>query len=53
MLLGIGLIGSVTSTVTAFFVEEKNDSQNDKLEQELSDLKQELRLLREEIGKGR
>lgn len=53
MLLGIGLIGSVTSTVTAFFVEEKNDSQNDKLEQELSDIKQELRLLREEIGKGR
>lgn len=53
MLLGIGLIGSVTSTVTAFFVEEKNDSQNDKLEQELSDIKQELRLLREELGKGR
>lgn len=53
MLLGIGLIGSVTSTVTAFFVEEKNDSQNDKLEQELSDIKQELQFLREEIRKER
>jgi len=42
MILGIGLIGSVTSTVTAFFVDEKNDRENDELKNELTEIKEQL-----------
>ncbi|GMA67119.1 hypothetical protein GCM10025884_07460 [Leuconostoc gelidum subsp. gelidum] len=52
MVLGIGLIGSVTSTITAFFVDEKSDKENDQLKQELQDIKLELQLLHDEIKKG-
>ncbi|WP_090089915.1 ion transporter [Leuconostoc gasicomitatum] len=52
MILGIGLIGSVTSTVTAFFVDEKSDKENNQLKQELQDIKLELQLLHDEIKKG-
>lgn len=51
MLLGIGLIGSVTSTVTAFFVEEKSNTENDEIKRELADIKQELQMIRQDILK--
>lgn len=52
MILGIGLIGSVTSTVTAFFVDEKSNKENNELQHELKDIKLELKLLHEEIKKS-
>lgn len=52
MILGIGLIGSVTSTVTAFFVDEKNDKEKDDLQKELQDIKLELKELRKALTKG-
>lgn len=52
MILGIGLIGSVTSTVTAFFVDDKTDKDNDALKKELQDIKLELKEIREELKKG-
>ena len=53
MILGIGLIGSVTSTVTAFFVDDKTDKDNDALKKELQDIKLELKEIREELKKGK
>lgn len=52
MILGIGLIGSVTSTVTAFFIDDKTDKDNDALKKELQDIKLELKEMREELKKG-
>lgn len=49
MILGIGLIGSVTSTVTAFFLEEKNSRETLELKQELVDIQKELHMLRKLI----
>lgn len=51
MILGIGLIGSVTSTVTAFFLDEKNNKEKEDLKHELHDIKTELKLLRQDINK--
>jgi voltage-gated potassium channel len=51
MILGIGLIGSVTSTVTAFFVDDKTDKDNDALKKELQDIKLELKEIRKELKK--
>ncbi|GMA70633.1 ion transporter [Leuconostoc litchii] len=51
MILGIGLIGSVTSTVTAFFVDEKSEKENDLLKTELQDIKQELKEITKELSK--
>ncbi|MFT8426604.1 MAG: potassium channel family protein, partial [Leuconostoc mesenteroides] len=48
MILGIGLIGSVTSTVTAFFVDDKTDKDNDALKKALQDIKLELKKIRKE-----
>ena len=53
MLLGIGLIGSVTSTVTAFFLVETKEAEKNDIKDELSEIKQELKQLREEIQKNR
>ncbi len=45
------LIGSVTSTVTAFFVDDKTDKDNDALKKELQDIKLELKEIRKELKK--
>lgn len=51
MILGIGLIGSVTSTVTAYFVEEKKDEAKSNVETELQELKNQVKLLNDYIRK--
>lgn len=43
MLLGIGLIGSVTSTVTAFFLVETKEAEKNDIKDELSEIKQEIK----------
>jgi len=50
MILGIGLIGSVTSTVTAFFVDEKNDKENDELKNELKQIKNDLQEIKDQLN---
>lgn len=50
MILGIGLIGSVTSTVTAFFVDEKNDRENDELKNELKQIKNDLQEIKDQLN---
>lgn len=49
MILGIGLIGSVTSTVTAFFVDEKNDRENDELKNELKQIRNDLQEIKDQL----
>lgn len=49
MILGIGLIGSVTSTVTAFFVDEKNDRENDELKNELKQIRNDLQEIKDRL----
>lgn len=49
MILGIGLIGSVTSTVTAFFVDEKNDRENDELKNELVQIRNDLQEIKDQL----
>ncbi|MFT8543688.1 MAG: ion transporter [Leuconostoc falkenbergense] len=49
MILGIGLIGSVTSTVTAFFVDEKNDRENDELKNELIQIRNDLQEIKDQL----
>ncbi|CDX64447.1 Putative uncharacterized protein [Leuconostoc citreum] len=51
MIVGIGLIGSVTSTVTAYFVEEKKDETKSNVENELQELKNQVKLLNDYIRK--
>jgi len=52
MILGIGLIGSVTSTVTAFFVDEQSDKENILLKKELQDIKSELQEIKNKLGQN-
>lgn len=54
MILGIGLIGSVTSTVTAFFVDEKNDRENNELKNELKQIRNDLQEIKNQLkGSGK
>lgn len=50
MILGIGLIGSITSTVTTFFINQKETQTNDTLEQEVLKLHDEIRELKNLIS---
>ncbi|WP_349641046.1 ion channel [Eupransor demetentiae] len=42
MIVGIGLIGSITSTVTSFFVHQDQENENDKIEESLSRIEERL-----------
>ncbi|HEY4399878.1 MAG TPA: potassium channel family protein [Lactobacillaceae bacterium] len=49
MVVGIGLIGSITSTVTAFFLTERSDKENDELRDELKQIKKTLNELKDKL----
>ena len=51
-LLGLALLGMVTATIAAWFVEQGQDEEQEQILAELKTLQDEVKLLREEIGRA-
>lgn len=50
MFVGIGLIGTITSTVTSFFTQEQADKSKDELNQKLNEITKQLDRLERKLG---
>ena len=50
-LLGFALLGMVTATIAAWFVEQEQDKEQEQILEELKTVQEELKALREEIGR--